>query len=75
MAVSIQIDLVYMGIKRNRTMKDQRVVGKHNNNPVAKQLSDPLWKQRILKNKKLYDRKLKHKENFNVGYSTNRSRG
>ncbi len=56
-------------------MKDQGVAGKRNNNPVAKQLSDPLWKQRILKNKKLYDRKLKHKENFNVGYSTNRSRG
>ena len=41
-------------------MKDQRVVGKRKNNPIAKQLSDPLWKMRVIKSKMIYDRKIKH---------------
>ena len=55
-------------------MKDQGVAGQRKKNPVAKQLSDPLWKQRIVRNKKLYDRKIKHRENFNVRHCQNRSR-
>jgi len=43
-------------------MKTQRVVGKRNNNPLAKQLSDPLWKMKVVKSRVLYTRKLKHKE-------------
>jgi stalled ribosome alternative rescue factor ArfA len=56
-------------------MKDQRVIGKRKNNPIAKQLSDPLWKQRIVKDKKLYDRKIKHKDISNVVHRQNRPRG
>ena len=55
-------------------MKDQRVAGKRKNNPIAKQLSDSLWQQRIVRNKKLYNRKIKHRENFNVRHCQNRSR-
>ena len=42
-------------------MKDQRVVGKHKNNPVAKQLSDPMWRKRVVTSKVVYNRK-KQKE-------------
>ena len=38
-------------------MKDQRVVGKRKNNPVAQQLSDPMWKKRVVKSKVVYNRK------------------
>ena len=38
-------------------MKDQRVVGKHKNNPVAKQLSDPMWRKRVVTSKVIYNRK------------------
>ncbi len=38
-------------------MKDQRVVGKHKNNPVAKQLSDPMWRKRVVSSKVIYNRK------------------
>ena len=31
-------------------------------NPIAKQLSNPMWKQRIVRNKISYTRKLKYKE-------------
>ena len=31
-------------------------------NPIAKQLSNPMWKQRIVRNKRSYTRKLKYKE-------------
>ena len=41
-------------------MKEQRVVGKRKNNPMAKQLSDPLWKMRVVKSKMIYNRKIKH---------------
>ena len=47
---------------RNRIMRDQRVMGKRKNNPVAQQLSDPLWKMKVVKSRVLYTRKLKHKE-------------
>ena len=47
-------------------MKTQRGVGKRNNNPLAKQLSDPLWKQRIVLSKLIYNRKIKHKGKLNV---------
>jgi stalled ribosome alternative rescue factor ArfA len=50
-------------------MKDQRVVGKHKNNPIAKQLSDPLWKMRVVESKVIYNRKIKHKRNSNVDNS------
>ena len=42
---------------RNRTMKDQRVVGKRKNNPLAKQLSDPMWRKRVVTSKVIYNRK------------------
>ena len=42
---------------RNRTMKDQRVVGKRKHNPLAKQLSDPLWRKRVVSSKVVYNRK------------------
>lgn len=32
------------------------------NNPIAKQLSDPLWKMRVVKSKMVYTRKSKHKK-------------
>ena len=48
-------------------MKDQRVAGKRKNNPMAKQLSDPLWKMRVVESKVLYNRKIKHRRNSNVG--------
>jgi len=54
-------------------MKEQRVVGKRKNNPLAKQLSDPLWKMRVVESKIIYDRKIKHKGNKNVGDNTYRS--
>jgi len=41
-------------------MKEQRVVGKRKNNPVAKQLSDPLWKMRVVKSNMIYNRKIKY---------------
>ena len=56
-------------------MKDQRVMGRRTNNPLAKQLSDPLWKQRIVKDKKLYDRKIKHKDISHVVHRQSRPRG
>jgi len=62
-------------VNEDRVMKDQRVMGKRKTNPIAKQLSDPLWKQRIVKDKKLYDRKIKHKDISNVVYRSNRPRG
>ena len=40
---------------RNKTMKDQRVVGKRKNNPVAQQLSDPMWRKRVVKSKAVYN--------------------
>ena len=42
---------------RNKTMKDQRVAGKRTNNPVAKQLSDPMWRKRVVFSKVVYNRK------------------
>jgi hypothetical protein len=48
-------------------MKDQRVAGKRKNNPMAKQLSDPLWKMRVVQSKVLYNRKIKHRRSNNVG--------
>ena len=42
---------------RSSTMKDQRVVGKRKNNPLAKQLSDPMWRKRVVTSKVLYNRK------------------
>ena len=36
--------------------------GQRKNNPIAKQLSDPIWKQRIVKSKVIYNRKLKYKK-------------
>ena len=42
---------------RNKTMKDQRVVGKRKNNPLAKQLSDPMWRKRVVSSKVVYNRK------------------
>ena len=54
-------------------MKDQRVAGKRKNNPVAKQLSDPLWKMRVVQSKVLYNRKVKHKRNSNVDNNPKRS--
>ena len=38
-------------------MKDQRVVGKRKNNPLAKQLSDPMWRKRVVTSKFVYNRK------------------
>ena len=38
-------------------MKDQRVVGKRKNNPLAKQLSDPMWRKRVVTSKAVYNRK------------------
>ena len=54
-------------LDRNLVMKDQRVAGKRKNNPMAKQLSDPLWKMRVVESKVLYNRKIKHRRNNNVG--------
>ena len=59
---------------RNRTMKDQRVVGKRKNNPVAQQLSDPMWRKRVVKSKAVYNRK-KVKDQDYVGDSEYRPRG
>ena len=42
---------------RNKTMKDQRVVGKRKHNPLAKQLSDPMWRKRVVSSKVVYNRK------------------
>ena len=36
--------------------------GQRKNNPVAKQLSDPMWRKRIVNSKVIYTRKIKHKE-------------
>jgi len=45
-------------------MKDQRVAGKRKNNPLAKQLSDPMWRKRVVSSKVVYNRnKLKDKDN------------
>ena len=55
-------------------MKDQRVVGKRKNNQVAQQLSDPMWKMRIVKSKVVYNRK-KIKDQDYVGDSEYRPRG
>ena len=54
---------------RNRTMKDQRVAGKRTNNPVARQLSDPMWRKRVVFSKVVYDRK-KIKGEYHVDSST-----
>ena len=56
------MDATRQGCIRNRPMKDQRVMGKRKNNPIAQQLSDPLWKMKVVKSRVLYTRKLKHKE-------------
>ena len=45
-------------------MKGQRVAGKRNNNPVAKQLSDPSWRKRVVASKVIYNRK-KEKDHSN----------
>ena len=42
-------------------------MGKRKNNPVAQQLSDPLWKMKVVKSRVLYTRKLKHKEHKEDG--------
>ena len=34
--------------------------GQRKNNPVAKQLSDPMWRKRIVNSKVIYTRKIKH---------------
>jgi hypothetical protein len=45
---------------QNRT---NRVINtRRKNNPIARQLSNPLWKMRIVKSKVLYNRKYKHKK-------------
>ena len=49
-------------------MKDQRVVGKHKNNPVAKQLSDPMWRKRVVVSRVIYNRKKKGEDH--VDYCT-----
>ena len=49
-------------------MKDQRVVGKRKNNPVAKQLSDPMWKKRVVASRVIYNRKKKGEDH--VDYCT-----
>ncbi len=54
-------------------MKDQKVLGKRKNNPVAAQLSDPMWRKRVVDNKMIYNRKVKYKGNLYVGDSTKRS--
>ena len=36
--------------------------GQRKNNPVAKQLSAPMWRKRIVNSKVIYTRKIKHKE-------------
>jgi len=41
--------------RTNRVMNSRR-----KNNPIAKQLSNPLWKMRVVKNKMIYTRKCKH---------------
>ena len=38
-------------------MKDRRVAGKRKNNPLAKQLSDPMWRKRVVTSKVVYNRK------------------
>ena len=38
-------------------MKDQRVAGKRKKNPVAKQLSDSMWRKRVVSSKVVYNRK------------------
>ena len=55
-------------------MKDQRVVGKRKNNPVAQQLSDPMWRKRVVTSKVMYNRK-KVKDQDYVGDSEYRHRG
>ena len=35
----------------------KKVVGKRKNNPVAKQLSNPRWRKRVVISKVLYNRK------------------
>ena len=55
-------------------MKDQRVVGKRKHNPLAKQLSDPMWRKRVVSSKVVYNRK-KVKDIDYVGDSEYRSRG
>ena len=59
---------------RNRTMKDQRVIGKRKNNPVAQQLSDPMRRKRVVTSKVMYNRK-KVKDQDYVGDSEYRPRG
>jgi len=48
-------------------MKDQKVLGKRKNNPVAAQLSDPMWRKRVVDNKMIYNRKVKHKRKLICG--------
>jgi hypothetical protein len=50
-------------------MKDRRVAGKRKNNPLAKQLSDPMWRKRVVSSKVVYSRK-KLKDQEHVDYST-----
>ena len=38
-------------------MKDQRVAGKRKHNPLAKQLSAPMWRKRVVSSKVVYNRK------------------
>jgi stalled ribosome alternative rescue factor ArfA len=52
--------------------------GQRKNNPLAKQLSDRLWQQKIVKNEKVYNRKTKHKDikdTNHVVYRKSRPRG
>ena len=51
-------------------MKDQRVAGKRKNNPLAKQLSDPLWRMKVVQSKVVYNRKFKHRRSNDVGNRT-----
>ena len=50
-------------------MKDQGVAGQRKKNPVAKQLSDPMWRKRVVSSKVVYNRK-KLKDQEHVDYST-----
>ncbi len=36
--------------------------GQRKNNLVAKQLSDPMWRKRVVNSKVVYTRKIKHKK-------------
>jgi len=50
-------------------MKDRRVAGKRKNNPLAKQLSDPMWRKRVVSSKIVYSRK-KLKDQYSAAYTS-----